>query len=182
MLGAGRNVNGHVAIYSAVGIPGQQMIRDDLDYSHLITPAIVLAASTDATYHTSESWLEVLMRMLAGGNPHPLNITCCPVDTINRKFDDLFVPIIEYLKCDILCEMRVHKPGGCAETQDWWSQHAEFEIICQNEDLLPPGLSLTTSSACFVPSILLFQTEKSKIRKLEKYFSTPAQPIGPEFY
>jgi hypothetical protein len=67
---------------------------DNLDCSHLITPAIVLAASTGATYHTGENWLEVLMKVRAGGHPYALDITGCPVDTIDRKFDDLFVPFI----------------------------------------------------------------------------------------
>jgi hypothetical protein len=65
----------------------------------------VLTASTGATYHAGESWIEVLMKVLAGGHPHTLDVTGCPVDTINQKFDDLFVPVIEYLKCEILCEM-----------------------------------------------------------------------------
>jgi hypothetical protein len=81
--------------------------------------------------------------------------------------------------------MWVHKPGGSAETQDWWSQHAEFETNCQNEDLHPTRAEFDDLFRVFCAKYTSLRTlpdREVENKEARKSFSTPAHPTGPESY
>ena len=158
---------------------------DDLGHSHQITTTLVLAASIGASYHTGERWLEVFMKVLAGGHVRAAECSGYSVVSVDPKSDDLIIAFIQCSRFEVLSAMRLHGAEGSFEREDWWSQHAEFETICPNEDLLPTRRLFDELFAVFdgmYPALpRKLANLSSRIRNSLRHFGTLASSIGPGF-